>query len=120
MVLFAVEEKYEGPLKMLSRNEVAELSEAELIRLVHLQLGTPESKGVDPKGPWTRRLYPHGGELLLIRERTGIRPFCLKDIEEEVVWRAFIEFDMPRKVIRAEWDSSSSLSEIIWWDQRSK
>ena len=37
----------------------------------------------------------------------------LKDFEEEIVWRTFAEFDMPEKVIRAEWDSSSSLGEII-------
>ena len=51
MVLFVVEENYEGLQKGLSRNEVAELSEAELIRLVHFQLGTPRSRSVDPKGP---------------------------------------------------------------------
>ncbi len=50
MVLFAVEEKYEGLQKRLSGNEVAELSEVELIRLVHLQLENPGSKRVDPKG----------------------------------------------------------------------
>ena len=50
MVLFAVEENYEGLQKRLSRNEVAELSEAELIRLIHFQLGTPESKRVESKG----------------------------------------------------------------------
>ena len=49
--MFAVGEKYEGLQKRLSRNEVAELSGAELIHLVHLQLGTPRSKRVDPKGP---------------------------------------------------------------------
>ena len=36
---------------MLSGNEVTELSEAELLRLIHFQLGTPGSKRVDPKGP---------------------------------------------------------------------
>ena len=36
---------------MFSKNEVAELSEAELIRQVHLQLGTPGSKMLDPKDP---------------------------------------------------------------------
>ena len=51
MVLFTVGKKYEGLQKRWSRNEVAELSEAELIRLVHLQLGTSGSKRVDPKGP---------------------------------------------------------------------
>ena len=51
MVLLAVGEKYKGLQKRLSGNEVAELSKAELIRLVHLQLGTPGSKRVDPKGP---------------------------------------------------------------------
>ena len=35
-----------------------------------------------------------------------------KDFEEEVVWRTFTEFDMPGKVIRAEWDSSSPLVKI--------
>ena len=112
MVLFAVGEKYEGLQKRVSRNEVAELSEAELIGLVHLQLGTPRSKRVDPKGLWTRRLYPHSDELLLIKEGTEIRLSCSKDFEEEIVWWAFIEFDMPGKVIRAEWDSSSSLVKI--------
>ena len=87
VVLVAVGGKYEGHQKSLSGNEVAELSEAELIRLVYLQLGTPGSKGVDPKGPWTRRLYPHDGESLLIKERTEIRPSSSKDFEEEVVWR---------------------------------
>ena len=68
MVLFAVEEKYEGFQKGLSRNEVAELSEAELIRLVHLQLGIT-------KVPWTRRFYPHGGKLLLINSgQKYVRP----------------------------------------------
>ena len=38
-------------------------------------------------------------------------PSCLKDFEE-VVWRAFTEFDMPEKVIRDEWDSSSLLGDI--------
>ena len=51
MVLFAVGEKYEGLQKRLSGSEVAELSETELIRLVHFQLRTPGSKRVDPKGP---------------------------------------------------------------------
>ena len=26
-----------------------------------MQLGTLGSKRVDPKGPWTRQFYPHGG-----------------------------------------------------------
>ena len=34
---------------ILSRNEVAELSEAELIRLIHFQLETFRSRSVDPK-----------------------------------------------------------------------
>ena len=51
MFLFAVGEKYEGLQKRLSRNEVVELSEAELIRLVHLHLRTPGSKRVDPNCP---------------------------------------------------------------------
>ena len=49
VVLFAVGEKYEGLQKRLSINEVAELSEAELICLIHFQLGTLGSKRVDPK-----------------------------------------------------------------------
>ena len=106
MVLFAVGEKYESLQKRLCRNEVAELSEAELIRLIHIQLGTLGSWSVDPR---VHELdgSSHGGELLLIQERTEIRPSCSKDFEEEVVCRAFTEFDMPGKVIRAEWDSSS-------------
>ncbi len=52
--------------------------------------------------------------LLLGRKRTEIRPSCQKDAEEEVVWQAFPEFDLPGKVIRAE------LCENIWRDQRSK
>ena len=113
MVLFTVGEKYEGLQKRLSGNEVTELSEVELIRLVHLQLGTPGSNRVDSKGPLTRRLYLHGGELLLIKEQTETRPSSLKDFEEEVVWWAFTKFDMSRKVIWAEWDSSSPLGENI-------
>ena len=46
-----VGEKYEGLQKRLFRNEVAELSEAEFIRLLHFQLGTPGSRSIDPKGP---------------------------------------------------------------------
>ena len=76
---------------------------------------TSGSKKGDPKGPWTRRLYPHGGESLLIEERTEIRLSSSKDFEEEVVWWAFTEFDMPGKVIRVEWDSSSSL--VIIYDE---
>ena len=41
VVLFAAGEKYVGLQKRLSRNEVAALSEAELIRLIHFQLGSP-------------------------------------------------------------------------------
>ena len=41
VVLVTVGEKYEGLQKRLSRNEVAELSEVELIRLIHFQLGSP-------------------------------------------------------------------------------
>ena len=43
------------------------------------------------------------------KERTEIRLSCLKDFEEELIWRDLTEFDMPGKVIRAEWDSSSPL-----------
>ena len=84
MVLFAAGEKYEGLQKRLSRNEVAELAEAELIHLVHLQLGTPGSWSVDPK---VHELdsSSYGGELLLIQEWTEIHLSCLKDFEEEVV-----------------------------------
>ena len=42
--------------------------------------------------------------MLLLLGKSG--QSCLKDFVEEVVWRAFTEFDMPGKVIRAEWDSS--------------
>ena len=35
--------------------------------------------------------------MLLIKERTEIRPFSSKDFEEEIVWRAFTEFDRPGK-----------------------
>ncbi len=42
-----------------------------------------------------------------------IMPPHTKDFEEEVVWRAFTEFDMLGEVVRAEWDSSSLLGEII-------
>ena len=45
------------------------------------------------------------------RERTEIRLSRSQDFEEEKVWRAFTEFDLPGKVIRAEWDPSSSLDE---------
>ena len=30
---------------------------------------------------------------------TEIRPSCLKVFEEEIVWRAFTEFDTPVKII---------------------
>ena len=50
--------------------------------------------------------------MLLVKERTEIRPSCLKDFEEEVVLQVFTEFDMPGKVIRAEWDLSSPLVKI--------
>ena len=78
VVLFAVEEKYDGLQKRLSINEVAESSEAELIRLVHLQLGTFGFRSVDPK---IHELdgFPRGGELMLVKERTEIRPSRLKD-----------------------------------------
>ena len=112
MVLFSVGEKNEDLQKGWSRNEVAELSEVELICLIHFQLGIPTSQSVDPKGPWGRRLYPHGGELLLIKDETEIGPSSSKDFEEVIVWWAFTEFDMPGKVIRAEWDLSSSLVKI--------
>ena len=49
MVLFAIEEKYEGLQKRLSGNEVAELSEAELIRPISIQRWNPVSRSVDPK-----------------------------------------------------------------------
>ena len=51
MILFAGEENYEDLQKGLSRNEVAELSEAELIRLIHFLLRLPGSRSADPKGP---------------------------------------------------------------------
>ena len=37
--------------KRLSRNEVAELSETELIHLIRIQRWNPGSRSVDPKGP---------------------------------------------------------------------
>ena len=100
-------------------NEVAELSEVELIRLIRIQRWNPGSRSVDPK---VHELdgSSHGGELLLIQERTEILPSCQKDFEEEIVWWAFTEFNMPGKVIRVEWDLSSPLGEIIRRDQRSK
>ena len=72
----------------VSRDEVAELSEAELIRLIRIQRWNPGSRSVDLKVDELDG-SPHGGELLLIRERTEIHPSCLKDFEEAVVWRAF-------------------------------
>ena len=51
MVLFAVQGKYKGLPKELSKNEVAELSEAELISLIRIQWWNPGSRSVDPKGP---------------------------------------------------------------------
>ena len=119
VVLVTAGERHKGLQKRLSRNEVSELSEAELIRLIHVQMGTPGSGSVDSR---VHELdgSPHGVMLLLGREQTDIRPFCSKDVEEEVVWRAFTKFDLPRKVIRAERDSLSLLGENIWRDQRSK
>ena len=119
VVLVTAGERHEGLQKRLSRNEVTELSEAELIRLIRIQLGTLGSRRVDSR---VHELdgSPHGVLLLLGRERTDKRPSCSKDAQEEVVWRAFTEFDMSGKVIRAEWDSSSSLGENIWRDKRSK
>ena len=119
VVLVAVEERHEGLQKRLSRNEVAELTEVELIRLIHVQLGTPGSRSVNSR-VYESKGSPRSVVLLLGRERTDIRPSCSKNAEEEVVWQAFTEFDMPEKVIRAEWDSSSPSGENIWRDQRSK
>ena len=104
VVLVAAGERHEGLQKMLSRNEVAELLDAELIRLIPVQLGTPGSRSID-----SRVHESDGSPLLLGTERTDKRPSCSKDSQKEVVWRAFNEFDLPRKVIRAEWDSSSPL-----------
>ena len=50
VVLVVVGERHEDLQKRLSRNEAAELSEAELIRLIYMQLGTPGSKRIDPRG----------------------------------------------------------------------
>ena len=80
-----------------SRNEVAELSVAELIRLIHIQLGTLGSRRVDSKVPEIDG-SPHGEMLLFGRERTDKCPSSSKDAEEEVVWRAFTELDLPGKV----------------------
>ena len=119
VVLVAAAERHESLQKSLSRNEVAELLEAELIRLNHIQQGTPGSRYVDSRVHESDG-SPHGVVLLLGRERTDKRPSCSKNSEEVIVWRAFTEFDLPGKVIRAEWDSSSPLGENIWRDQRSK
>ena len=43
-VLVAAGERHKGLQKRLSKNEVAELSEVELIHLIHIQLGTPGSR----------------------------------------------------------------------------
>ena len=51
--------------------------------------------------------------MLQMKELTEIRPSSSKDFEEEVVWRAFTEFDITGKTIRAEWGWSSPLGEII-------
>ena len=85
VVLVAAGEKHEGLQKRLSRNEVAEFSEAELIRLIHIQLGTPGSRSVDSRVHESDG-SPHGVILLLGRERTEIRPSRSKDAGEEVVW----------------------------------
>ena len=74
--------------------------------------GNPWAEKGRPKGPLTRRLYPHGVMLPAGKERTEIRPSCLKVADEEIVWWAFMEFDMPGKVIRAEWDSPFPLMKI--------
>ena len=78
---------------------------------MHFNWEAPGSCSVDPRVNESDS-SPHGGELLLVKQWAEIRPSCLKDFEEEVVWRAFIEFNMPEKVIRAEWDSSSPLVKI--------
>ena len=119
VVLVATGERHEGLQKRLSRNEVAELSEAELIRLIHFQLGSPGSRSVDLRVHESDG-SPHGVMLLLGRERTDKRPSNSKDAEEEIVWRASTESDLPGKVIQAEWDLSSPLGKNIWRDQRSK
>ena len=66
---------------MLSGNEEAELSEAELIRLIRIQRWNPGSRSIDPK---VHELdgSSHGGLLLLIQEWTEIRPSCLKDMRK--------------------------------------
>ena len=92
---------------------------AEYVRLIHVQLGTPGSISVDPR-VHESDCSPRGVMLLLGRERMDKRPSCSKDLEEESVWRAFTKFDLPGKVIWAEWDSSSPLGENIWRDQWSK
>ena len=70
----------------------------------------------DPTNEWAKYCF----KLLLLKGTDRKLPSCSKVAEEEVVWRVFTEFDMPGKVIQAEWDSSSPLGEIIWLDQRSK
>ena len=57
VVLVAAGERHKGLKKRLSRNEVAELSEAELIRLIHIQLGTKPNEKCRLKGPWIRWLF---------------------------------------------------------------
>ena len=58
--------------------------------------------------------------LLLGREWIDKCLSCSKDAKEESIWRAFTKFNLPRKVVRVKWYSSSPLSENIWQDQQSK
>ena len=51
VVLVAAGERHEDLQKRLSRNEVAELSEAKLICLIHIQLGTLGCRSVDSRVP---------------------------------------------------------------------
>ena len=64
VVLVAARERHESLQKRLSRNEVAELSEAELIRLIHIQLGIPGSRSEDSRVHESDG-SPHGVVLLL-------------------------------------------------------
>ena len=92
---------------------------AEYVRSIHVQLVTPGSRSVDPRVHESDG-SPRSVMLLLGREQTDKRPSCPKYAEEESVWRPFTKFDLPGKVIGAEWDSSSPLDENIWRYQRSK
>ena len=58
--------------------------------------------------------------ILLLERGLKDRPSCSRDSEEEIVWWAFTTFELPRKMVWAEWDKSSSIGENMWRDQQSK